>query len=265
MALLSSRPAVGGSPLERFVLAVSAPAAHFTGGLTRSVSGAGGSMRLARTLKIENESLRQRVDSMERELARLHGIEQELERLARLSGYSRAASDFNYVADVVFIDPESWMRSMVIHTGDEKARPDQVVINDGGLVGRIVTVAGGYAKVLLITDRAAAVSAMVKRTRRQGLVRGAGPGRLELGNLPLRSDVRVGDQVVTAGLDGVFPRGLPIGIVKSVEPGESLFLRIEVLPAVDFGLLDQVYVQPQQPLPEEVRSELIDEESGARP
>lgn len=202
---------------------------------------------------------------MRRELVRLYGVEEELQRLSRLSSYKPAVTGSSFVADVVFIDSESWLRTMIIHTGGERAQVNQVVVNEVGLIGRIVAVSGGYAKVLLATDRAAAASAMIQRTRRQALVRGAGAGLLSLENLPARSDVRKGDRVLTAGLDGVYPRGLKVGVVTEIDDGDGLFRRVLIEPAVDFGLLDQVNVLSQEPLPAQVRRDLLDTDGDAAP
>jgi rod shape-determining protein MreC len=92
---------------------------------------------------------------------------------------------------------------------------------------------------------------MVLRNRRQGVVRGGrrGSGVLELDYVPLQADVRPGDRVVTAGIDGIYPRGIPIGTVIAVERGGQLFHRIQVAPAVDFGSLDQVYLLDYEAVP----------------
>jgi rod shape-determining protein MreC len=92
---------------------------------------------------------------------------------------------------------------------------------------------------------------MVSRTRRQGVVR-SGPRGLELDFLPQQADVRVGDRVVTSGIDGIYPRGLPIGVVTEVERGDELFYDLQLEPAVDFGVLDQVYLLEPQPIPDEL-------------
>ena len=60
--------------------------------------------------------------------------------------------------------------------------------------------------------------------------------------MPLRADIQVGDQVVTAGTDGLYPRGLPVGVVVEVSGGDELFHFVRLTPAVDFGVLDQVFV-----------------------
>lgn len=120
-------------------------------------------------------------------------------------------------------------------------------------MGRVVLVSGPYAKVQLVTDRSAGVGVMIERTRRQGVLRGAGGGGLELDFVPLQAEVQVGDAVVTAGIDGIYPRGIPVGRVVSFEPGDELFYRIRVAPNVDFGLLDQVYVLGRLQVPDEMK------------
>ncbi len=151
-------------------------------------------------------------------------------------------------ADVVYVDHASWLRTLVLYVGEgRRAQPAGAgAAGPGGPGG---AVAGPYAKVQLITDRAAAVGAMIVRTRRQGVVRGGGPGALVLDYVPLQADVRPGDRVVTAGIDGIYPRGIPIGTVVGVEAGGQLFHHIRVAPAVDFGALDQVYLLEHEPVP----------------
>ncbi|HEY9423081.1 MAG TPA: rod shape-determining protein MreC, partial [Thermoanaerobaculia bacterium] len=71
--------------------------------------------------------------------------------------------------------------------------------------------------------------------------------------VPLQADVRPGDRVLTAGIDGIYPRGIPIGTVVAVERGGQLFHRIQLAPAVDFGSLDQVYLLDYDAVPPGVR------------
>jgi rod shape-determining protein MreC len=73
--------------------------------------------------------------------------------------------------------------------------------------------------------------------------------------------VRVGDRVLTAGIDGVYPRGIPVGTVVKVENAGQLFHSILVAPAVDLGALDQVYLLDHSPIPQEVREAV----PGVRP
>jgi rod shape-determining protein MreC len=93
------------------------------------------------------------------------------------------------------------------------------------------------------------------------VVRGDGTGTLVLDYVPHQADVRPGDRVLTAGIDGVYPRGIPIGAVSAVEPGGQLFHAIEVAPAVDLGSLDRVYLLETRPIPPGT----LEPERGARP
>ncbi|HKI86399.1 MAG TPA: rod shape-determining protein MreC, partial [Thermoanaerobaculia bacterium] len=110
----------------------------------------------------------------------------------------------------------------------------------------------------LITDRAASVGVMIERTRRQGMAEGNGSATLDLSYIPLSADVRVGDRVITAGNDGIYPAGLVVGTVKSVAPGGDLFHRVELTPAVDFSRLVQVYVLAHQAVPAAIKEAVPD-------
>ena len=99
---------------------------------------------------------------------------------------------------------------------------------------------------------------MIERTHRQGVVKGAGRGSLELDYISLQADVRVGDEVTTAGIDGIYPRGIPVGTIAAVIPGDELFHEIRVIPKVDFGKLDQVYVLKEEQVSEAVKGALTD-------
>ncbi len=264
LILLSADPASRGSTLESIVLGSLGPVAHTATAASDTVTGVFESFRLAGTLREENRQLRDELEAMQRSLVRLHGVEEELQRLSRISGYSRPESGRFFVADVVYVDRASWLRTLVIYTGSAEPSHNQPVITARGLVGRIVVPAEPYAKVLLLTDRSAAVSAMIERTRRRGMVRGNGEEPLLLDNIPLQEDIRPGDRVVTAGIDGVFPRGIPIGVVTDVEPGAELFHHIRVQPYIDLAILDQVYVLTEQVVPTEIKEALSRPGSSAQ-
>ncbi len=256
LILLSSRESARDSLLERSLLGVLGPFVHAAEVSAETVTDLRESLRQAGALRQDNLRLRQEVEALRRQVISLYGIEEELER-AQLSASPRTDAGF-FVASVVYNDPESWLRTLVIFTGSQAAQKNQPVVTAEGLVGRIVVAADRYAKVLLLTDRTAAVSAMVHRTRRRGIALGGGEGMeragLILDNIPQQADVRVGDRVVTAGDDGIFPRGIPIGNVRSADPGQGLLQSIEVETAIDLGLLDRVYVLTEAVVPDEIRT-----------
>ena len=238
--------------MERTFLRLTAPVAQGVTSFFENAEGLFDSFRLAGALQEENRQLRQDAEILRRQLIRLYRVEEELERLSRTSQYERFDTGEFFVADVVYVDNRSWFRTLVLYTGRNQAKHNQPVVTEQGLVGRIVVATEQYAKVLLLTDRAASASAMIQTTRRRGLIRGHGESLL-LDNIPLLEKVEPGDQVLTAGIDGVFPRGIPLGEVARVRQGPGLFHQIEVTPAVDVGMLDQVFVLTEETLPSEIR------------
>lgn len=213
-------------------------------------------LRSSSSLREENSRLSDENARLEEELARLRGVESELMRLSEAMDYTPPSDAAYMVTDITFIDHKSWLRTMVVrmplHPPFE-VRPDAPVASVDGVVGRVIAVSGRFARVQLLTDRASSVGAMVERTRRQGIVRGgAEENLLSLNYLPLQADVAVGDRVVTAGIDGVYPRGMLVGQVVEVGPGDDHFHRVKVAPAVDFGHIDQVYIIGLDAVPEEL-------------
>jgi rod shape-determining protein MreC len=250
----------GDTWLESVGVRLLGPAARSVTSIPRSASGLRESLRLRGSLQEENRRLRGEVEALRLRLLQLSDLENEMHRLGAAVEYTTPPIGRIRAVDVVYVDHASWLRTLLIYTGDQPAWVNQPVLSATGLVGRVVTVAGPYAKVQLITDRAASVGAMVLRTRRQGVVRGGKDG-LELDYVPRQADVRPGDRILTAGIDGVYPRGIPLGTVVKVENGGQLFHSIQVAPAVDLGTLDQVYLLDHSPIPQEVKEAV----PGARP
>jgi rod shape-determining protein MreC len=109
-----------------------------------------------------------------------------------------------------------------------------------GVVGRVVRSSPRFSRVLLVTDASSAVASLLQHNRARGVCRGQ--GELLVFDFVLRQEeVKVGDRVVTSGMGGVFPKGLVVGNVGSVERQEfGLFQAIEVIPSVDFSHLEEV-------------------------
>jgi rod shape-determining protein MreC len=244
----------GETRLEMLGLRLLGPMAHGVSSIPEGFADAREGAKLRGTLLEENRRLRREVEDLRLQLLRLTDIEGEMLRLGSAVRYPTPPAGSIRAVDIVYADHTSWLRTLILYTGETPARKNQPVLSPNGLVGRVFSVAGPYAKVQLITDRAAGVGGMILRTRRQGVVRGGGQGSgLELEYVPLQADVRPGDRVLTAGIDGVYPRGIPLGTVVSVEPGGQLFHRIRVAPAVDFGTLDQVYLLEYQAVPQPLK------------
>jgi rod shape-determining protein MreC len=256
LALLASGvPAADGkgSVLEAVGLRLVAPLARLTAAAGGAFDEVREGWRGHRSLVAENRELADEVERLSLEVTRLQRLEGESRQLAAALERVAVAPQPLEVVDVVYLDHTSWLRTLIFRREGGEVEVNQPVLAAAGLVGRVVQVAGAYGRAQLITDGAASVGAMIERTGRQGIVRGRGGGDLELAFVPLQADVAVGDRVVTAGIDGVYPPGLLVGSVTEVEPGDELFYRIGVAPAVDFGRrLEHLYLLARQRLPEEL-------------
>ena len=103
------------------------------------------------------------------------------------------------------------------------------------------------AKVQLLIDRNAAAAAMIERSRAQGVVLGTGTTTLTMSYLPGSADVKVGDRVVTSGIDRIYPKGFVIGQIESLQRGAGEYSGIVIKPAVDFSALEAVLVVTTPP------------------
>src|SRR5262245_8204709 len=215
----ASRRGREGPLLAGAAVAVVGPAAHGVTKVEHGFGSIGSNFRMRSTLMADNEALRGEVADLQRRLLRLQTVEGAFLRLGAAMEYAHRTHQPVQVADVVYADYSSWLRSLLLYVGEHGAKVDQPVIDERGLVGRVIAVGGGYAKVQLVTDRTSAVGAMIERTGRQGVIRGDGHSGLQLDYVPLQADVKPGDRVVTAGIDGIYPRGVPIGVVAVVRPG----------------------------------------------
>lgn len=237
-----SDPEHPGSALSGLGLRLFGPPARLIAAVGDGLGDLARGWRGYRALARENAALRQRVLDLERDRLRLAALELDIDRLARATGYVPPAGVRLRPVDVVYADFGSWLRSLVLYVGSPGARPNQPVLGRHGLVGRVLDAAGAYARVQLLSDHAASAAALLPRLDRQGVLRGGAPGEFQLDFVRRDEQVAVGDLVVTAGTDGVYPRGLPLGTVVEVAAGSELFWRIAVRPAADFAALDQVYL-----------------------
>lgn len=171
-------------------------------------------------------------------------IELSNRRLKSLLHFQQSINREVLPAAVIGKDPSAWFKTIIIDKGRrdgvEKGLP---VVVPAGIAGQVMEVAGAYSKVLLIIDQNNAVDALVQRSRARGLVTGAPSGRCTFKYVLLKNDVRVGDTLISSGLDGVFPKGLRVGLVSDViRRNAGIFQEVKVTPFVDFEKLEEVLV-----------------------
>lgn len=172
--------------------------------------------------------------------------------------YKKSAPQFDFVtAAVVARDPGTWTNIIVINRGTAQGiAKDMPVVTSQGLVGNVVQAYSSTAKVQLILDPRSAVGALVQRpeSRVAAIVEGNGARPLSprMVNLARDADVIKGDQVITSGFGGIYPKGLMLGEVVDVVNEEGGLLKYAVLkPAVDFDRLEEVFVivRSREPIP----------------
>lgn len=195
-----------------------------------------------KTLKAENERLLQQTAQLQEVLA-------ENARLKAVLDYKKTIPQFQVVvASVIARDMAAWSSTVMIDRGSSdgiaKGMP---VVTSRGLIGNVIQVFPYSAKVLLVTDANSSVGALVQRpeSRVAGIVKGADAPALapRMVNLARDADVIKGDKIITSGLGGIYPKGLPIGEVTDVVNEEGGLLKYAVVkPAVDFDRLEEVQI-----------------------
>lgn len=188
-------------------------------------------------LRSENTLLRLQVTATEEAFL-------ENQRLRRLLDFKERSLYKLKAAEVMATNPLPDVHSLLINVGKETGlRKDQAVINDLGLIGKLAQVGDKTSVVELLLDRNLGVAVRFSHCRVNGITSWAGGGSLLIDNVPASAPVRIGEQVNTSGLDGVFPIGVPVGVVTRTEKiKHSIFLHVEVKPFVDFSLLEEVFV-----------------------
>lgn len=188
-------------------------------------------------LQAENDELRSRNAELE-----------EAEQTAtRLQGLLDLQSSYNLqstAAHIISGSSDSWSSTVTIDKGTSSGLSvGMPVTSSSGVIGQIVECGATSSTVLLVTDESSSISAMVQSSRAQGMLDGSAAGEVRLDMIRTDQTVEVGDIVVTSGLGGVFPKGLPLGKVTSVEknPG-SMYYTIVVEPYAHTENAEEVLV-----------------------
>ncbi|HYH05835.1 MAG TPA: rod shape-determining protein MreC [Thermoanaerobaculia bacterium] len=238
---------------ERTVMTVFSPVPKFVswvGGSAQDIHH--GYLDMRRAVN-ENLELRRTVASLTTENLKLRQSEGDLKRLRSLLAYAEQFDMKTSMGQTIMLDTAGRFKSIIIDRGSaDGVQVNDVVANANGLLGRVVLTTNDLAKVQLVTDNNCSVGSLIERTRRQGVVRGSGGTSLHLFDIPSLADVQPGDRILTAGIDGIYPRGIPIGTVVRAEPGQSLFKTVTLKPAVDFGTIEEVIVIHTRKVPPSV-------------
>jgi rod shape-determining protein MreC len=196
-----------------------------------------------RGVRRENRELRAEIERMKVEDARLSEDARMARRVQALLAFKEQYVDATVAAQVIGTSGSEQSRILYLDKGSKDGiKPDMAVITPTGIVGKIVQVFPDSSLVLPINDQFSGVGAALKSSRLQGILKGSPNGATTLQYVMSDEKVEPGEEVITSGGDRIFPKGLPIGKVVSVEPGKDLFLNIRVVPGARLDQVEEVLV-----------------------
>jgi rod shape-determining protein MreC len=196
-----------------------------------------------KNVRAENSRLRAEIQRLRVEALRVGETDDENRRLRRLLALQERLPLATLTGEIIARDWGGWIRALTVNRGRGDNIPRlTAVISPDGLIGRVVEVRPGASIVQVLTDPASTVGAHVVRTRTPGIVEGEPSGALRFKYMARDgASIQVGDVLVTSGQGGLFPRGIPIGHVRSIDDrGSALFHYAILAPAVDFSRVDEV-------------------------
>lgn len=222
-----------------------APVENLVRNFVSGFASIGDAVRNAGALSEENRQLRRRISDLEGDVLKLQEAGAENRQLRSLLDFERDNPGREYLpATIIAYDPSNRVRSVIIDRGsDHGLQPGSVVVTERGLLGKVTQVSARAARVLLVTDASSVVNGLIQRSRAQGVVAGKADGGLTLNYVAKEADLRLGDVVLSSGLGGGFPKGLPIGAVTSVvNNDQETFQQISLTPVVRASVLELVLV-----------------------
>lgn len=230
--------------LQRFVTEVGSPPLELVGRVVSNFEGFFKDYIWLKNLRSENESLKTRISVLQNQLTSYQEAFVENQQLRRLLDFKKTTGYQTIAAQVVVHDLTGWFQTLMVDKGfSDGVGADMPVVNEEGVIGRILDVSNHYSRVLLITDQGSAVDAIDERNRVRGILSGKDVNGCVLKYVSANLDIEEGDLMITSGKDGIFPKGLKLGIVHSVyKDPASMFQRIDVKPLVQLSTLEEVLI-----------------------
>ena len=235
--------------VEGLVTLVTAPGQSGLSSLTDRLSKSLTNLRNYRNLQQRVTELELITQSLIVENLRLKEVERENQRLREMLAFAETRPAFELrggqiIARVIGQNATNFLNVAMIDLGSRHGiRVGMPVVNEQGLVGRIYTVTATTSKVLLITDPSSTVNTILQASRLTGIVNGVPGSDPVMGFIPQGTEVGVGEVVLTSGMGGSFPKGIPIGQVVDVRQRDvNVFQEAVVRPTVNFGRLEFVMV-----------------------
>ena len=191
----------------------------------------------------ENEQLRERHITDMARLQELHILQEENARLRKLLDVQQRSEYRIQLAEVIYVARDVFQRKVFVDKGSQAGiKAGQIVMDDNGIIGQVTRVYPWLSEVTLVTDRDHAVPVQIARNGLRSIVFGAGDtGDLSLRYMPVNADIKEGDELITSGIDGTYPPGVPVAMVTHIERDPAYpFARIVCSPVA--GVNDQRFL-----------------------
>lgn len=201
-------------------------------------------------VKQENEELKLKNSELENQMIEYSTLKEENERLREILKFKDSKKNYDYVGvNIIGYSGGNVSQGYIIDKGtNDGIKKDMIVITHQGLVGKITDSESNYSIVETILNENMAVSVMVDSTRETtGILRGYKENKNEdlvkVYNLPINSEIKEGDIILTSGLGMIYPKEIRIGEVISVETDNVMVMKNAVVkPYVDFNKLEELFV-----------------------
>lgn len=194
---------------------------------------AGDYLAMQHNLVEDNRTLHQQHERDAAQLAQFQALQQENRQLRKLLALTQRGDLAMQPTEVVYAERDVFKRKVLVDKGaNASVRAGQVVMDDLGIVGQITRVYPWLSEVTLVTEKDHAVPVQLLRNGLRSIVFGAGDtSQLSLRYMPVSSDIQDGDLLVTSGIDGIYPPGIPVARVVRIERDPAYpFARVTCLP-----------------------------------
>ena len=201
-------------------------------------------------VKLDNEELKKKNTKLANELIEYESLKDEVERLREALNFTESKNNYKYVGvNIIGYSGNSLSDGYIIDKGsNDGIDKNMVVVSSKGLVGKVTKVASNFAIVQSILNENIAVAVMDQQTREatgvlQGLSDKKDNNMTVVYNLPISSDVKEGDIIITSGLGKIYPKEIPVGTVVSVEEDNVRVMKSAVVePFVNFNEVEELFV-----------------------
>jgi len=192
---------------------------------------------------VENAKLKREIINLKQKITLMGKHESRITQLEKLLEFQQHVEFLTEPARVIGWSPSLQNSTVFINKGSSaNILRFQPTINEHGVLGIVLNTTPLTSQVQLLTDRNSAAAVITDNSRIMGVIRGRGNDALELLYVDRRSNIQLGEKVLTSGLDGIFPPDLLIGEISKIEIKNELFLEVTVTPAVDFRQLETMLI-----------------------